>query len=94
VSTQTEAGNPGLRDDDMRLMGLADHLDYKLADRLRTLVEADSMAHRVDDLVSRAERAEDLAAECQRQLRALDRQLTRVRDENELLKRRVARAER
>ncbi len=81
MSTRTEAGNPGLRTIDHRLLDLAEHLDWNLAERIRVLVAADSMAHRVDDLANRAERAEVLAQECQRQLRGADRQIARLRDD-------------
>lgn len=89
MSTRSEAGNPGLTTTDSRLVDLAEALDYNLADRLRDLVAADSMAHRVDDLVKRCERAEDLIAEFRRQMPVLERQLGQARDRIKLLERRA-----
>lgn len=66
-------------DVDARLLQLAEQLDHSLAERIRRLVDADSAVHEVIDLRARAQRAEDLAQECRRQLAARDRQCEELR---------------
>lgn len=66
-------------DVDARLLQLAEQLDHPLADRIRHLVDADSVGHQVIDLRARAQRAEDLAHECRRQLAVRDRQCDELR---------------
>lgn len=86
-------GNPTLDTTDTRLHDLAGYLEHPLSERLQDLVEANSIAHRVIDLVQRTQRAEDLAQECRRQLRARDRQVDRLQDEVAALKRRLERSQ-
>lgn len=68
-------------DVDARLLQLAGLVDQRLADRIRQFVDADAIAHEVIDLRQRTQRAEDLAAEFRRQLRARDRQCDRLREQ-------------
>ncbi len=68
-------------DVDGRLLQLADLVDHDLAHRIRTLVDADAIAHEVIDLRQRAQRAEDLTHEVRRQLRSRDRQCDRLQEQ-------------
>lgn len=68
-------------DQEERLTSLAQHLQADVAVPLLTLIDADSRAHRVHELETRTQRAEDLAAECQRQLAIRDRQCDELREE-------------
>ena len=68
---------------DEQLVALAEHLQPPLAERIRKLVAADAIAHRVIELERRAQRAEDLANECRLQLRSAHRQVDWLRDELE-----------
>ena len=84
--TPAEPDTPALRftwspwaDVDEQLAALAEHLQPTLAERIRKLVAAAAIAHQVIDLQQRTQRAEDLAAECRRQLRSLERQNERLR---------------
>jgi hypothetical protein len=61
----------GARD---RLRALAPHLPTDVADEIVRLTEADSEASQLLDAQARAQRAEDLARECKRQLRSRNRQ--------------------
>lgn len=63
---------------DERLEYLADHLDYPMAERLLQLLDASSSIHELIDLRQRVQRAEDLAAECRRQLAARTREVDRL----------------
>lgn len=70
--------NEWYADVDARLLQLADQLEPQLGDRIRRLVDADALTHDVIDLRDRAERAEDLAHECRRQLTARNRECERL----------------
>ena len=72
------------RSDDARLQELAQHLTPDLRSRLVDLVAADSRAITVHELEQRVQRAEDLANECRRQLRARERQVERLKEAVEL----------
>lgn len=63
-----------------RLLALANHLEPDQGYELRRLLVADGPALRYIDAEQRADRAEALAQECRRQLAALDRQCTLLRE--------------
>lgn len=60
---------------DRDLRSLAPHLALSLGARLLELLDASNDAHELIDCRERAQRAEDLAQECRRQLKVRDRQL-------------------
>lgn len=60
---------------DRDLRAIAPHLALSLGARLLELLDASNDVHELIDLRERVRRAEDLAEECRRQLRARDRQL-------------------
>lgn len=72
---------PPQRPDDSQLLSLAGVLAPHLRDRLVQLVAADGRAVTVDQLEHQLQRAEDLAAECRRQLAVRDGQCERLEEQ-------------